>query len=146
VTALLYIFVAVAGALTSIEAGANAKLARSLGGPWWPAVFFSLISITLLGLGTMVFGSPFPTSGLRQAPWWAWLGGVIGAVYVLSMLTGPGRLGSGLFTGLTVTAAIISSIALDHYGLVGFERHTAGVGRLIGAALMVIGVVCVAIF
>ncbi len=139
-------FVAVAGALTSFEAGANTKLANSVGGPWWPAILFSLVSLALLGLGTMVFGGPFPASGLRQAPWWSWLGGVIGAVYVLSMLTAPGRLGSGLFTGLTVTAAIISSIALDHYGLAGFERHTAGIGRLIGAALMVIGVVCVAIF
>ncbi len=143
---LLYLFVAAAGALTSVEAGANSKLASSLGGPWWPAIFFTLLSLALLGLGTMAFGSPFPTDGLRQAPWWAWSGGVIGAIYVFSMLTAPGRLGSGLFTGLTVTAAIISSIALDHFGLVGFERHAAGIGRLVGAALMIAGIVCVAIF
>ena len=144
--ALLYVFVAVAGALTSVEAGANTKLTETLGGPWWPAVLFSLVSIALLGLGTLVFGGPFPTGQLRDAPWWAWSGGLFGALYVMSMLTAPGRLGSGLFTGLTVTAAIIASIALDHYGLVGFKQHTAGLGRLIGAALMVAGIVCVAVF
>ncbi len=144
--ALLYIFVAVAGALTSIESGANAKLTSALGGPWWAAILFSLLSLGALGVGAIILGGPFPATRLHEVPWWAWTGGLISAVYVLSMLVGPGRLGSGLFTGLTVTAAIISSIALDHYGLVGFERHAAGIGRLIGAALMISGIICIAAF
>ena len=144
--AILYIFVAVAGALTSVESGTNAKLTSTLGGPWWAAVLFSLISIVLLGIGAVAIGGPFPTAHLREVPWWGWVGGVIGATYVMSMLTAAGQLGSGLFTGLTVTSAVVTSIALDHYGLVGFEPHAAGIGRLIGAVLMVAGIICVAVF
>ena len=145
--ALLYVFVAVAGALTSVEAGSNTKLTQTLGGPWWASILFSLISILLLALGAVVLGGAFPAAQqIRQVPWWGWIGGAISAIYILSMLVAPGQLGSGLFTGLTVTAAVITSIALDHFGLVGFKQHPAGIGRLIGAALMVAGIVCVAVF
>ena len=144
--ALLYVFVAVAGALTSIESGANATLTRTLGGPWWAAIIFSVISLVLLAAGTLVWGGAFPIAEVRTVPWWAWSGGAISAVYILSMLVAPGKLGSGLFTGLTVTAAVLASIALDHYGLVGFEQHSAGFGRLLGAALMVAGLTCIALF
>ena len=144
--ALLYVFVAAAGALTSVEAGANAKLTNALGGPWWAAILFSLISLGLLMVGAVVLAGPFPSAQVAQVPWWGWLGGAISAVYILSMLIAPGQLGSGLFTGLTVTAAVIASIALDHFGLVGFKQHTAGIGRLIGAVLMIAGIVCVAVF
>ena len=83
---------------------------------------------------------------VMSAPWWAWTGGIVSALYIVSMLVAPNILGAGLFTGLTVTAAVLASIALDHWGLVGFPVHPAGVGRLIGAALMVVGIVLVAVF
>lgn len=144
--ALLYVFVAVAGALTSVEAGSNAKLTESLGGPWWAAIAFSLLTLALLTVAAVALGGAVPWARAGGVPWWGWLGGAISAVYVVSMLVAPQRLGAGLFTGLTVTAAVIASIALDHYGLVGFKQHTAGLGRLIGAVLMVAGLVCVAVF
>ncbi len=144
--ALLYIFVAVAGALTSVEAGSNAKFTKTMGGPWWPSILFSLISLGCLAVGTVVAGGGLPTAKLAEVPWWGWIGGVISAIYIVSMLVAPGQLGAGLFTGLTVTAAVLTSIALDHWGLVGFPVHAAGAGRLIGAALMVAGLVCVAAF
>lgn len=144
--ALLYVFVAAAGALTSVEAGSNAKMTSVLGNPWWPAILFSIISLAFLVAGALFFSGPFPAAQLRDVPWWGWTGGAISALYILSMLVAPGQLGSGLFTGLTVTAAVITSIALDHYGLVGFKQHAAGIGRLVGAALMVIGIICVAVF
>ncbi len=144
--ALLYVFVAAAGALTSVEAGANAKLTKALGGPWWPAILFSLISLLCLVVPAVFAGGRFPTDKVASVPWWAWTGGVMSAIYIVSMLIAPAQLGAGLFTGLTVTAAIIASIALDNWGLVGFEVHPAGIGRLVGAALMVAGIICVAVF
>ena len=147
VKAFLYVFVAVAGALTSIEAGSNAKLTKTLGWPWWPSIIFSLISLGCLAIATAFVGGGVPSGAkLAAVPWWGWIGGVISAVYIVSMLVAPGQLGAGLFTGLTVSAAVITSLALDNYGLVGFDVHPAGIGRLIGGVLMVIGLICVAVF
>ena len=53
------------------------------------------------------------------------------------------RLGAAVFTGITVTAAIITSVVLDHFGWVGFAQHTADPWRILGCALMIGGLVLV---
>ena len=52
----------------------------------------------------------------------------MGGTYVLAMILLADRLGAALFTGLTVTAAIITSLLLDHDGWLGFARHMADPG------------------
>ena len=49
------------------------------------------------------------------------------------------RLGSGVFTGLSVTAAILVSVVLDHFGLLGFKVHPASAMRIVGCVLMIGG-------
>ncbi|MBV9783028.1 MAG: DMT family transporter [Acidisphaera sp.] len=140
------LFVLAAGALTTVEAGANAQLTKSLHQPWWAAIAFGAITLVCLALAVLVAGAPFPGREILATPWWAWSGGVIAAVYAMSMLIFPERLGSAVFAGMTVTAAILASILLDHLGRVGFERHPAGLWRLVGAAVMVGGLALISIF
>ena len=40
---------------------------------------------------------------------------------------------------MIVTASTIASLVLDHWGLMGFEVHKAGIGRIVGALLMARG-------
>ena len=54
-------------------------------------------------------------------------------------LTLAQKLGSTLFTGLSISSSIAVSVALDHFGLIGFKQHAASPGRLAGCALMVAG-------
>ncbi len=54
-------------------------------------------------------------------------------------------MGAGLFNGLTITAGIVASVAIDHFGLMKFAQHTASPGRVGGAALMIAGVILVAL-
>jgi transporter family-2 protein len=49
------------------------------------------------------------------------------------------KLGSGVFTGISVTAAIVTSIALDHFGWIGFKQHPASWPRMLGGGLMITG-------
>jgi transporter family-2 protein len=55
-------------------------------------------------------------------------------------------MGSGLFTGVTITASLVTSILLDQFGLLGFRQHSASPGRLAGCALMVGGLWLIARF
>ena len=54
------------------------------------------------------------------------------------------HLGSAVFMATTVTAAVVMSLLLDHFGLVGFKQHAAGVGRIAGAILMFAGLALIA--
>lgn len=137
---LILPFVALTGALNTVQAGANARLAKALGQPWWAAVAVYVTGLLGVLAAIAVVRAGWPGWGrAAEAPWWAWIGGLLGAAYVIAMLMFAERLGAAVFTGVTVTAGLLASLALDHYGLVGFQQHPLNVWRALGAALMVGG-------
>jgi transporter family-2 protein len=139
---------ALAGALSSVQSGANGELGRLLGNPFWVASISLSISLALtvaLGLFTRGAGVSAFTQ-LTQAPWWAWAGGLCGAIFVSAQPVAAPRLGAAVYIGITVTASAIASLILDHFGLLGFQHHPASVWRILGAALMVAGVSLIARF
>ena len=50
------------------------------------------------------------------------------------------KLGSGMFTGLSLTASILVSILMDQMGWIGFKQHTDSPQRIVCGLLMVGGV------
>ena len=54
-------------------------------------------------------------------------------------VSGQGLPAAGTAGSPTITAAVIASIVIDHFGLVGFRQHSAGVWRIVGAAPMIGG-------
>ncbi|HEV2275881.1 MAG TPA: DMT family transporter [Acidobacteriaceae bacterium] len=84
----------------------NGQLNKSLVNPWLAsAVSFALITFFFIGTFLMI-PHPLPTSkDLASMPWWAVMGGLVGAAQVFAGLTLVNRVGAGPFIGLTVTAA-----------------------------------------
>jgi transporter family-2 protein len=144
---LLYVFVVVAGALNTVQSGQNATLNKALGQPLIAALVVTLANAVIYAAAIPFVGIAWPEAGrIASVPWWAWLGGAFGGVYVLAMIFVADKVGAAAFTGLTVTAAIVTSIALDHFGWVGFQVHEAGIWRLLGAVLMIAGLGLVCLF
>ena len=79
-------------------------------------------------------------------PWWAPLGGLLGAFAVVAGLLFVDKIGAGPFAGLTITANVLMSLAVDHFGLFGIQQHGLNVSRALGGALMVGGIALIAIF
>ncbi|WP_207919262.1 DMT family transporter, partial [Methylobacterium segetis] len=52
---------------------------------------------------------------------------------------------AGAFNGLLITANLLTSVALDHFGWLGMRQVRAGPRRLGGAALMVAGIVLISL-
>ena len=145
--ALAFLFVAVAGALNAVQSGSNAALARALGRPWLVGVLVSLVTAAAFLAGVLLTGARMPAPDrFGTAPWWAWIGGLCGAAYVVGTLFFAARMGAGPFTAVTVTAGVVASILIDHFGLVGFPPHAANLPRIAGTALMIVGVILVARF
>jgi bacterial/archaeal transporter family-2 protein len=144
---LIALVAVAAGVLNTVQAGANASLNKALGQPILAALVVAGTNILVYLLAVPFLGIGWP-SGARWTgvPWWAWLGGAMGAAYVLAMIILAERLGAALFTGITVTAAIVTSMALDHYGWLGFAQHSAGPWRILGGVLMIGGVALISLF
>ncbi|TNC15314.1 DMT family transporter [Methylobacterium terricola] len=145
--ALIALIALLAGALNTVQAGANTTLNKALGQPVLVALTVSAANVLVYLAAAPFVGLGWPGSGrFAQVPWWAWLGGAMGGAYVLAMIFLAGRLGSAVFAGLTVTAGLVTSVVLDHYGWVGFAQHPAGPGRILGCGLMIAGVALISLF
>ncbi len=145
-TWLLFLSALAAGAANPFQSGVNAQLNKQLGHPIWASIIvYSTGLVSLIGL-QLCLRQALPLDRVGGVPWWAWTGGLISLVPTIIGLTIAQRLGSGVFTGASVTASLITSIVLDHLGLVGFREHSASPGRLAGCALMIAGVWLIARF
>ncbi|MEE7451266.1 hypothetical protein MRF4_27740 [Methylobacterium radiotolerans] len=144
----LYGLALLAGVANAIEPGQNATLAKVTGQPMLAGLFcFGLaIACFLVAMIVARLRGRAPAEAATHVPWWAWPGGILGAAVVLAQLYISEKVGAAPFLGCVITAGVVGSIILDHYGLVGFERHRAGRWRILGGALMIAGVALVAVF
>ena len=61
------------------------------------------------------------TSG--RAPWWALIGGLLGAVYVTVALVAVRTLGASGLTAVVITGQLAISVVIDRFGLLGIARQ-----------------------
>lgn len=140
-------FIILAGALQAFGAVMSAQLRISLANPWLSlAVLFALNFFFFAALFA-VSPRPLPTvEGIAAMPWWAPLAGLTGAVAVFAGLSLIDKLGAGMVNGLIITANLVASLAIDHFGLLNAPVHQANVWRLAGGVLMAFGVALICRF
>jgi transporter family-2 protein len=145
--AWLYPIILFAGVLQAWGPPMNNALKKALVNPWLSSLVSFLPIIAALGVVWICLPKPMPsTDSLSQMPWWAPLGGLIGAFAVVAGLLFVGKVGAGAFAGLTITANILMSLVIDKFGLFGMETHALSLGRMAGAALMVAGIALISYF
>lgn len=132
------------GLAITIQAGVNANLRQAITNPVLAAAIsfgsglFALIALLLAS------GNAVPThDALRQVSWWKWTGGLIGAVYVTTVIVSVPKIGTANLVSLSVAGQLIAAIVMDHYGLMGFSLHPANGWRLLGVLLIMAGVLLV---
>jgi bacterial/archaeal transporter family-2 protein len=79
-------------------------------------------------------------------PWWAPLGGLIGAFAVIAGLLFLSYVGAGTFAGLTTSANILMSPAIDHFGWFHLPARPMNIWRAVGAVLIVGGIALISRF
>ena len=141
------LFAVVAGLLNAVQSGVNSTLGKGIGQFQAGLVSF-VVGIMVFVVAGVVTGRLDWPGATRMAalPWWAWTGGLMGAVFVMTQLFVADSLGSAVFIGVIVTSSVVMSLVLDNYGLVGFEVHPVNLGRIAGAVLMIAGVGLIAWF
>ena len=143
---LLFFAALAAGTANPFQSGLNAELNKRLASPLWTTIFVYLSGLAGILLVQLFFRHPLPSGKTAQVPWWAWLGGFVSIVSTIIGLSVAQRLGSGVFTGASLTAALVTSVLLDHFGLVGFKEHPASLARIAGCGLMIAGLWLIARF
>ncbi|ANC04962.1 MULTISPECIES: DMT family transporter [Pseudomonas] len=133
-----------AGAAVPFQAGSNAALGRLLGHPLWAAGVSLLVSLMMLVPALLLMRAPMPQlQNLAQAPWWAWLGGVAGVIYITAALVLTPRLGAAGFIVCVIAGQVLSSLLIDQFGLMGLPEKPVNLPRLLGVAMIVGGMLVV---
>ena len=132
-----------AGALIGMQPPINSRLGRVIGS--LPAASFSFLAGTaaLLLVTTIVSGGVGYFANVGNAPWWALIGGLLGAVYVTVALVAVRTLGASGLTAVVIFGQLVVSVLIDRFGLLGVARHQVGPTRIIGLVLLLVGVVLV---
>ncbi len=134
-----------AGAVLPAQGAVNGLLRSDLGAPFAVGVVSFVVAtiamaVVLLFARTFLRAPPPTMSGLARMPWWGWLGGFAGAVYVTTVFTAIPVIGTAAAVGLTVAGQQVASVFVDRYGLFRLPRRPVSALRLAGVALLLAGV------
>jgi transporter family-2 protein len=145
-----WFFLAIAfgvGALITVQIGTNTRLKEAFGEAVPAVIVSSLLGVVILAIVTLGVRTPWPSAArIAGAPWWAWLGGLLGAVYAVATVLLARRLGAAPLAAVVVTGQLVCSVVLDHFGVLGFTEHGLSVGRVAGCLLMIAGFILISRF
>ncbi len=140
---LSMIAVVLAGGATALQAPTNAKMMTAVGSPVNAAFVSFAVGTAALGVLAVILQARPDMAAARNLPWYAWVGGLYGAIFVVAAAWGVPRLGVALTITLMVAGQLLIGLILDHFGAFGAPAHPISPGRIAGVALVIAGVLMV---
>ncbi|MBB5369135.1 MULTISPECIES: DMT family transporter [unclassified Janthinobacterium] len=139
---LLFMIAFCAGAAISCQAAINGQLAGAIGHNTIAAALFSFLSgSVLLAVIAIGRGGLLPSlAALPAQPWWRLTGGLLGAGAIFCTVMLAPRIGLGALLALVIAGQLLSSLAIDHFGLLGVAVRQVSWLKMTGAAVMLGGV------
>jgi transporter family-2 protein len=129
-----------AGALIPIQASSGGVLGKTLGHPIWGAATSLFIGTMALSLVAWVLRLPLPAfSSTLPGPWWMWIGGITGAIYVATTLALIPRIGAANLIVCVIAGQMVVALLLDHFGLLGLPVKHITTVRAVGVLIMIAG-------
>ena len=140
---LAMIAVVFGGAATALQAPTNAKMMTAVGSPVNAAFVSFAVGTAALGILAVILQTRPDMAASRALPWYAWVGGLYGAIFVVAAAWGVPRLGVATTIILMVAGQLLLSIALDHFGAMGMPKQPISWGRVAGVLMVLGGVLMV---
>lgn len=137
----------IAGFGIPLQTSVNSKLRERLSSPFVASLVSFLVALVFLIALLLFTGGnlSYPMDKLVKEPFWIWLGGLCGIIYLTGNILLFGKLGSVETVVMPVLGQILMGLLIDHFGL--FYSHVVPLGalRLAGALLVISGVALVAV-
>lgn len=130
------------GALIPVQAAANIRLGISLGHAFWAAAISLFLGALMAGAGAVLVRAPLPhlLQGVH-GPWWSWLGGAIGGVFVMSAIILIPRTGAAMYLAAVIAGQLLAAAFIDAHGWLGATPRIFSISKAAGLMLIAIGVI-----
>lgn len=135
----------IAGILMALQGSLNSRLGKVVG--LWETTFI----VHIFGLATIIFILFVLRLGKGQleaaphAPWYTFLGGILGVLIVYGVVTSIPRLGVAIATTSIIVGQVLTALIIDHFGLFGLAKmpftwiKVLGLVLLAGGAKLLLG-------
>jgi len=142
---IMYIVAAVAiGIAISLQPPINATMASMLGSPLLAASISILISLIVVFALWLSWGNGCgDISQIKTLPWWVFIGGVVGVIFVAGSVVVAPVLGVALFFVCVIAGQLIGSSLVDQLGIFGLTVKPINTMKLIGIGLVLLGALLV---
>jgi transporter family-2 protein len=119
-----------AGISIVIQQALNANLRHALDSAAWSGFASYFVGVICMACWRSL-RDPVPSAAVAsRIPWWAWSGGLFGAIFIgLAIYLVP-VLGAATFISVLIAGQMIASITFDHFGWLGLEQRTIDLPRL----------------
>lgn len=128
----------VGGGLLAAQAPINARLRVVLGSPLGSAVISFVVGLVALLVGLVLVGDVGKLSSVGGGPWWAYLGGFIGAFFVVVGIIATPKVGVTLVFVAVILGQIVVASLVDRFGWLGVEAIPLSWERITAIGLMAV--------
>jgi bacterial/archaeal transporter family-2 protein len=133
-----------AGVSIVVQQALNANLRVALNSAAWSGFISYFVGIVSMALLALALRDPIPSTIVAaRIPWWAWSGGLFGAIFIGAAIFLVPQLGAATFIALLIAGQMIASVTFDHFGWLGLAQRSIDLPRLVGVALLIGGVILI---
>jgi len=137
------------GVIYAMQPPMNSLLAANLSSAIYSALITFLTATVLLIV--IILCIPSDRSHILQIfsldrPWWSWLGGIIGGVFVSGFAFFADKVSIGVLLVTSICGMLAMSLFIDKYGWLGAIKREIGIRQYIGLLFIAAGVVLLRLF
>lgn len=133
------------GAIVPVQTVVNTRLRQSVGSPIGASFVSFVVAVAVASaLAFTSTGALIPDLSVpAREPWWIWLGGFMGVLFIAGNIVLFPKLGAVQTVILPILGQAIMGLVIDRFGLFQSPRVPVGALRLTGAAIVVLGIAMV---
>lgn len=129
----------ISGVLMAVQGSLNTALSKVVG--IWEATFVvhatgTVVLLIVLFLFKIGRGQ---LSQLGQAPWYSYLGGIVGVFIIYLVAASIPEVGVANATTAIIVGQVLTAVIIDHFGGFGLEKVPCGWNQIAGMALLAVG-------
>ena len=133
-----------AGMLSATQIAVNGYLGKVVGSPIKASAISFTVGIIFLAIICIVLhfkngkSESFKNESAKN-PWWMWIGGILGGLYILANVYLSRIVGTGMTVIILLIGSTTGGILVDHFGIFESPKKPINAQKILGVLIMILG-------
>lgn len=138
---VIIIIAAITGSFIAIQGAINSRLALYLSHPLQAGFVSFSVGTVAIAIACLFLKIGLPSfAQISTAPKVLLIGGLLGAVFILMNIYFVPKVGVATVVLSVLMGQVLMSLLVDHFGWFGIPQQIINMKRLLGASLVIVGV------